>query len=198
MEVEYSKENHQFYKTPAYRLFHFKYEIQAPRRYLMSRFELEVIGMPMTGDPELDADPDGGMDRGMVNVMDMAKIYDRGAKFIITNSDEAILIYRDIQEHLTNWYNGLDEFQYRNRCPLYSLELFEQLAQELHPYAAAHLDGRSEVERGIMGILTLGRHVPVSNRSYLVAPYVSTVSLIKRKMANEKFGLYDPNDIENS
>lgn len=195
MEIEYSKENHHLYQTPAYRLFFLKYDVVAPRRALMSKFELEVIGFPITGDPELDADIDGGLDKARLSVMEMANIYNRGINFGIVDPEETLLIYNDIQQHLYDWQRALDRFDCRNRCPLVSLELFEQLARDLHPYAAAHLDNRPVELQTLNSILMVGRsQTGIAELDFLVEPYVSVVDQIKRKMANEQFGLYDPNN----
>lgn len=196
MATEYTRATHSQYATAAYRLFHFKYDVLAQRVDLMSDFEREVIGIPITGDPDIDANPRGGLDRGRINVMTMAKLNARGAKFAIRDPNDAILIYSDIQMHLGDWLRGLDEFAFRNRCPLKSLELFEQLAEQLHFFAASHLDGR-EVDRvAINNVLMVGRrdrtHTPA--QGVMIGEYVSTVNQIKRKMAIEKFGLYDPNN----
>lgn len=193
MEVNYSKETHHLYKTAAYRLFYLKYDVVAPRRALMTKFELEVLGFPITGDPEIDANPDGGLDKARLSVMEMAQIYNRGISFGIVDQEEVLLIYNDIQQHLSDWQHALDRFDCRNRCPIVSLELFEQLAADLHHYAAAHLDGRSAEINALSAIMMVGRNRTThKHHDFLVEPYVSTVDQIKRRMAAEQFGLYDP------
>lgn len=192
MEV-YSKERHHLYKTPAYRLFHLKYDIIAPRRMLARQVDLEVYGFYVTGDPELDADPDGGMDRTRATVIDIAKLCDKGVCLAIVDPEEAILIYNDIMAHLNNWLRALDLFEFRNRCPFRCLEIFETLARDLHDYANAKQDNRSAEENQLMKLVFAGRrNAPVNRIDYLTVPFESVVEKIRYKMANEQFGLYDP------
>lgn len=192
MEV-YSKESHHLYKTPAYRLFYLKYDIIAPRRMLARQVDLDVYGFYVTGDPELDADPDGGMDRTRANVIEIAKLCDKGVCLAIVDPEEAILIYNDIMAHLNNWLAALDQFEFRNRCPFHCLEIFETLARDLHDFAMTKQDNRTAEESHLMQLVYAGRRsAPSSSINYLTPPFESVVERIRYKMANENFGLYDP------
>lgn len=182
--------------TAAYRLWHRKYLVRIPKSLMYSPEYVSQSGIPISGDMDVDS-------AGVNELMTMwqtgaglALLYRDGAELNFVEKKDKVLLYRDIQQHLTDWrsfaYTGI---HYASAPPINDFRMLEAVAMELH-YAVQKLQP-VEVPTSSMreAILSMNRRRNpgatnamqrrVTEEDGEVRPYVSIVDEIENYLLGE-------------
>lgn len=202
--TSYTNDTHFRYKSAAYRLFFFRYEVTVPKIYLLTQLERDY-GLADTGDDEFDASQMGQMSSGFITPAKLASIVYEGGSFSRLSDTDAKKIYNDIRIHLGDWLEYIgDAYSYID-CPINDLKALEMLAILLHTqvhytYAKAHGTRSFQDRDQLVGsqrrraLEAIGVHRRTQTRlNFDVRPdelkeYVPIVEDIERKMMREGLG----------
>ena len=134
--------------TPAYKLFHWLFEVYIPAAYTRSEEELALYGHTSTGNKRYDAELANEKTKVMLPVSDMAMKAQMGCPMQLANPKNAAVIRDLIHEYMQVWADDL-EYQYGHLDPERVRELdaykarekdiliFEEFAKVVAPVADA-------------------------------------------------------------
>lgn len=126
--------------SAAYRLFKFKYSVLMPAIFRYSNHYLEKHGYPVTGDGRLDDERLMELTTVRLCPAGMAMQMARGAYIDFHHADDAVKVYRDIREHLTDWERHIQQGAHPESIPpLEDFYQLEDLAAALYQ-TAMHYD----------------------------------------------------------
>lgn len=182
--------------TPAWRLFNLRYKCMATNLVEVSTDYLtsgKAI-MNVTGNKTVDNLATGRMEYKNFTAAAIAMLLGDGHAVAITQLNDCIQIYADIQDHLHNMLIAAKQALHLNDVPpIEDLRAFEALALEVYR-VAKRLEPRPEVKSSIFDALVdmSRRRNLVSTNKFLTGltekdnelrPYVSIVDDIERHIA---------------
>lgn len=125
--------------TAAWRLFKLKYRMRIPQAFMYGEAYIEKHGYAVSGDHELDHARMMELSVMSQSVAALAMFHADGAAVDLVDERDAVPIYADIREHLTDWERETRTVIHLDSIP--PLEEFRQLeavAIELHAAALHH------------------------------------------------------------
>lgn len=182
--------------TPAWRLFNLRYKCMAScltevtTEYLASGKAI----MNVTGNKQVDTLAMGRMEYKNFTAAALAMLMSDGHSFAITNLNDCIQMYADIQDHLNDMLQAAKQaFHLSDLPPVEDLRAFESLALEVYR-VAKRLEPRAEVRSSIFdsfvemsrrrNLMATNKYVTsLDARENELRPYVSIVDDIERYMA---------------
>lgn len=125
-------------QTAAFRLFHYYYLCRMPAAERMDVNDHEYYGIPTTMNRTWDAALASHMDYQQLTAAELAHLAAQGVKLEIHDPHDAVKIYKDINQHLQDWYLHLTLMFKPFEPPLEGLKEFNQLAKLLIMIARGH------------------------------------------------------------
>lgn len=207
-KTQYDPEHHYMYKHPTYRLFNFRYDVYVPEIFLYTRQQVEGRGLVVTKDSDIDA--------GLLNRLLPARIAPSRAAVILSeggtvnfvNEQEACYAYHDIQMHLKNWLEAMNDPFIREDCPVNGLKMFDALGETLHRLAYINNYGftveKTKSSRSALGHRSLNDMLGINNYKHTVKtvredditeyPWISND--IEKRMVRDRFGVFGREHME--
>ena len=125
-------------QTPTYRLFHQLFQCRVPYLQSRTRFEVEVLGIPVTGDDDFDQ---ARMNDLIICYLPISKMYDyytRGVDVYIMDERDTKTIYDIIIGHLEAWRKTVGMSLNVNNVPMDDLKGLGEFAGKIYKYAQRH------------------------------------------------------------
>lgn len=181
-------------KTAAFRLFHYRYEMRIPQMFMYGPNYIEKHGYHVSGDAALDR-----LRLSTPNVVKqtpaaLAVLHADGCPIDLVNPRDAVPIYEDIQEHLTDWARlAAQGIHPADAPPLEEFRQLEAVAMELYRSAKHYepKETRGDLLRDRLMDMNRRRN-PARTESYLrskitdskgnLKPYVSIVDRIEKAL----------------
>lgn len=182
--------------TAAWRLFNLRFKCMAS---CLTEISTEYLAtgnavMNVTGNKQVDTLAMGRMEYKNFTAAAMAMLMSEGHSFAITQLNDCIQIYADIQDHLNATLEAAkNAFHLDDLPPMEDLRAFESLALEVYRIAKI-LEPRTEVRSSVfdaMVAMSRRRNLMATNRFLSsmqtadgeLKPYVSIVDDIERYVA---------------
>lgn len=180
-------------KTAAYRLFHYRYSMLIPQMYMVGPEYARKVGYHISGDGQLDQARLHEPAIYRQTPAGLAVLHEEGAPLedVFVNPRDAVPVYDDIQEHLTDWLRAVREGIHLDDVPdLNEFRAFEAIA--LFIYKTAKFYDPEEVKEDKLRnrLIAMNRtRNPRGTTAYLrsrnvdekgqLKPYVSIVDRIE-------------------
>lgn len=125
--------------TAAYKLFHYPYMFLVPRNETFDVNDTEYYGRVTTGNVEWDMALASAMEPHYMTPAEAAEMVGRKVRVDLHDPKDAVVIYRMILDHLTDWYKLLYQGGVRRKLvPLKGLREFNDLARGLAKIGRRH------------------------------------------------------------
>lgn len=115
-------------KTPAFKIFHFFYEVIIPQHHLYSNDYLKEFGIPTSGDSAVDKEMANSPTYARKTIAQLAELVSEGASITLSNPEDSVQIYETIQAHLKQWNDKISRSPVDIKPPLEDLRLLDELA----------------------------------------------------------------------
>lgn len=207
-KTEYSPDHHYMYKHATYRLFNFRYDVLIPQVFLYTRQQVEERGLIISGDAEYDSSLLDRLVPARIAPSRAAVILHEGGRVNFMHEQEACFAYHDIQLHLKNWLNAMNDPFVREDCPVNGLKMFDALGETLHELAYLNSYGfsveQSKASRNASGHRNLNEFLGVNNyrrtvktvREDEIIPYPWMSNDIEKRMVRDRFGVFGITDLD--
>lgn len=87
----------------SYRLFHKRYDVRVPAYQLVSKAEMDLVGVPHSGDKRLDKALREDFRPARLTPIGLTLLFEEGASILFTHPKDAMEVFNDIITHLENW-----------------------------------------------------------------------------------------------
>lgn len=121
--------------SPAYKIFHYNFEVTIPAMYLYSPEYLKTFGLTSSGDKTIDEGQALAPTRAYLTIAAMAEYHDEGATIGLINPKDSVRIYTYIKQHLMDWRDVFRRDFNRRDVPSEDLRKLENLAKEIYKSA---------------------------------------------------------------
>ena len=119
----------------AYRLFHKRYDVRIPAYQLISKAEMDLIGVPNCGDKQLDRELQRSLRPARLTPIGLALLFEEGASIMFTVQEAAAEVFEDILTHLANWDNMLKTSYNCVPPPIEDLDILVNFSKGLEAYS---------------------------------------------------------------
>lgn len=121
--------------SPAYKIFHYNFEVTIPTIYLYSPEYLKTFGLSSSGDKRVDEGQVMAPTRAHLTIAAMAEYHDEGASIGLINPEDSARIYTYISQHLRDWKDSVSRDINRRNAPTEDLRKLENFAKEVYKSA---------------------------------------------------------------
>lgn len=122
--------------TPAFKIFHYYYEVYVPQYALYGENYLQDYGFPTTGNRETDRAMANQRTLCQLTLAQMAEHIDNGISVILADPTKSMELYEIVNKHLIEWKQKAS-FDRHINVPLEDLKKLEVLAVNLYDIAKA-------------------------------------------------------------
>lgn len=121
--------------SAAYVIWHKRYDCRIPQMFLHNLQADAIIGVPTTGDAQLDRAMAQELRPAGLTIAAMALLRRDGARIMIDDLDAAVEIYDTIRKHQQDWKREIVTSIHRRNAPVDDLRMLDDLAAEVYPFA---------------------------------------------------------------
>lgn len=169
---------------PAYKIFHWLFEVLVPQAYTFSESELALYGHTSSGNKHYDAQLAGEKTRVMWSISRMAVAASNGCPMILVKPTDAPKIHQLIMEYMEVWQHDLEvKFgwmsleEIRNNEEYRELEsdilTLEAFAEIIHPVAASNVPKGLQANSLLARLRAIGVSVQPGSTNTVERPVVS-------------------------
>lgn len=140
-------------ETGAYKICHYKYEVEVPEGSIYSKAEMDVWGPFVTGDAEIDRKRAKQRTRVIRTIDEIVEHYHDGDKPILCNPRHAYDIYNIIVEHLNDVRDYAQSGVFQNMPPMEDLVALDKYAESIFDIARRYFVDDQETTSELMKFL---------------------------------------------
>jgi hypothetical protein len=130
--------------TPAYKIFHYKYNYSLPGIHFYSQEYLDFVGIETTGNVADDKAILSNFINTRGTIMEIAKHYAEDHPIKIGNTRDAVPMYEAVRDHLANWKKALASESNLGDAPIEQLRILDEFATSIFEIARRYAPSLKE------------------------------------------------------
>jgi hypothetical protein len=121
--------------TPAYKVFHYKFNYSIPGIHFYSQAYLDTVGIVSTGDKVADKEIMKRPINTRGTIIEIARKFSEDIPVTITNPRDAVEMYEIARDHLHNWKRALAQESNLPDAPMDDLRALDEFATSIFEIA---------------------------------------------------------------
>jgi len=141
-------------QTPAYKLFHWKYQCRIPEMVVLSPAVLDNFGTFVSGDEGRDVSNAKHLVGALRTVAELATIHGQGFKVEVDDDEKAFEMYTHITEHIKEAIEYQSNGMFGKMAPIEDLQTFDKFASYIFPRVRHHFVAGTDDSSRLMSHLS--------------------------------------------
>lgn len=164
--------------TPAYVIFHYKFNYSIPALHFYSQAYLDTVGILSTGDKAMDREVMNNHINTRGTIMEIATKFSEDVPIKLENTRDSVKMYEAVREHLVSWTRELALGSNVGDAPVEALRILDAFATSIFEMARRYkptLQKRTSISTKLQSLggnagQALRRGIPPANAPAINRP----------------------------